>query len=1214
MDFRILGPLEALDEGHAVALGGIKQRAVLALLLVHANETLSTDRLIDELWGERPPATPAKTLQMHISRLRRALGGGATDGSNGMLVTRDRGYVLQLDPELLDAYRFERLGSQGRTELGVGRPVQAAAALEEALSLWRGPALADLAYEPFAQSEITRLEELHVDAHELLIEAMLALGRHAELVGYLEALIREHPYRERLRGQLMLALYRCDRQAEALQAYQDARSKLVEELAIEPGARLRELERAILSQDPGLATPDPLPVPAAPRAQIEALLEREGPLAAIEELIDSAASSEGSALVVEAAAGLGKSALLAVAQDRGVARGLTVAFAGGADLERDFPFGIVRQLFEPLIAREAGRSGRDLFEGAAALASPLLGAPHDVTSSDPSLTRSFESPGAAMHGLYWLAVHLTERRPMLLCVDDAHWGDAASLRWLHYLARRLEGLPLAVVMGTRPGEAGLDSEVLAAIAAEGCTRLVRLEPLSPDASGTFVRRALGVPADDEFCAACHTVSGGNPFLLGELTGTLAREGVEPTDASVAMVREFVPDSVTRSLALRLGRLTDAAGALARSLAILGSGSTLHEAAGLAELEDREAASAAAALAAVAILAPGSPLDFVHPLVHAAVYEELPAVERALWHGRAARLLAARDARSERIAAQLLRAEPAGDRWVVERLREAAADARSRADPRAAVAYLRRALAEPPSANERGAIAAKLSESGFVAGDASGIDEGRVAEIAADAEALRASAVYLVTGLWVTGRVSEAFALHERAVSAATVAGDFDLALRLEIRWVMMGQLPPAGALRRLEPYVAQVEPDSFAGRLLDAVQAWCSSLTGRPATEVAERLLRAFAGGELVTRLQDDPPIIGSCVYTLLRADELERGEQIIQQILREGRVRGSAPAVENGLFLSAYLDHVRGDLASSEGSARAAAATLDTPSPLPLVPGLLVHVLTDRGELEAAEKELELAGMDGPVPDHWWFGVSLWSRAYLRIAQGRAAEGVEDLLELGRRWDRDGLGLSSWPWASQVAPSLAQLGRHDEAQRLAKRGLDDARTWGTAHSIGQAQRELGVLTGGSEGLDILRESVRTLEGSPARLEHARSLVELGSAFRLGGARSDAKRALDHGLELAHGCGARPLETRAGEELRAAGAKPPKLVPSPLDVLTATERRIAEMATHGLSDREIAEALFVTPRTIETHMANVFQKLDITSRNDLEPVISGGKRGGPARR
>src|SRR5918992_1226538 len=267
MDFRILGPLEVLDEGRAVALGGSKQRSLLALFLVHANETLTTDRLIDELWGDRPSATAAKNVQMQVSRLRKALAAGA---GRELVVTRERGYELELDPERLDSNRFERLLDEGRSELAGGHPKRAAATLEAALAMWRGAPLADLAYEPFAQREIARLEDLRVGAFEQLIEAKLALGSHAEVVSQLESLIAEHPYRERLRAQLMLALYRCDRQADALQAYQDARRQLVEELGIEPGERLRELERAILAQDQALAAPlgpdegDAAPTGAAP--------------------------------------------------------------------------------------------------------------------------------------------------------------------------------------------------------------------------------------------------------------------------------------------------------------------------------------------------------------------------------------------------------------------------------------------------------------------------------------------------------------------------------------------------------------------------------------------------------------------------------------------------------------------------------------------------------------------------------------------------------------------------------------------------------------------------------------------------------------------------------------------------------------------------------------------------------------------------------------
>jgi DNA-binding SARP family transcriptional activator len=267
MDFRILGPLEVLDEGRSIALGGGKQRALLALLLLHPNETLTTDRLINELFGEQASATAAKTLQVYISRLRKALAAGARDG--GEVVTRERGYELRLDPDHLDAHRFERLVDEGRSDLAAGRPERAASTLADALALWRGAALAELAYEPFAEREVARLDDLRIAAMERQIEAKLALGEHAEVISQLESLIADYPYREGLRAQLMLALYRCDRQADALQAYQEARRRLVEDLGIEPGERLRELERAVLAQDPTLAVPDIQTVEEPPEAASE---------------------------------------------------------------------------------------------------------------------------------------------------------------------------------------------------------------------------------------------------------------------------------------------------------------------------------------------------------------------------------------------------------------------------------------------------------------------------------------------------------------------------------------------------------------------------------------------------------------------------------------------------------------------------------------------------------------------------------------------------------------------------------------------------------------------------------------------------------------------------------------------------------------------------------------------------------------------------------
>jgi DNA-binding SARP family transcriptional activator/WD40 repeat protein len=384
MDFHILGPLEALDEGRTIPLSGSKQRALLALLLLHPNETLSRDRLIDELWGEHPPDTATKTVQVHVSRLRKTLGAAAGNGVNGLLVTRDHGYELTLAEEQLDARQFERLLVEGSQELRAGRPELAVPALERALSLWRGPALADLAYEPFLQREIARLEDLRIDALEQLIDAKLALGRHTEVIGQLETLIGEHPYRERLHAQLMLALYRSERQADALQAYQNARRTLVGELGIEPGERLRALEQGILNQDPQLELPAVEPVELPPELDMSTLLAgRETELGWVQEHWSTARRGGGRLVLISGARGIGKTRLVA-------------ELAG--EVQRDG--GAVRYV--------SGTSGSDDAEEA-------------------------------------LAAAKAARRPTLLVFDDVDRGGERQIRALNGLAKKLAGLPVLVV-------------------------------------------------------------------------------------------------------------------------------------------------------------------------------------------------------------------------------------------------------------------------------------------------------------------------------------------------------------------------------------------------------------------------------------------------------------------------------------------------------------------------------------------------------------------------------------------------------------------------------------------------------------------------------------------------------------------------------------------------------------------------------------------------
>ena len=255
MQFRILGPLEVWDEGGEVSLGGAKPRALLALLLLHPNEVVPADRLIDELWGEDSPERAAAALRVNVSRLRKAL-------AQDVLKTRSPGYVVRVEHDELDLHRFERLVDEGRSLLARGLADGASERLRDALSLWRGPALADFSYESFAQPAVARLEEIRLAALELRMEADLALGRHDELVGDLEALVAEHGHRERLRRYLMIALYRAGRQADALSAYQDARRIFVDELGIDPSPALQELERAILRQDPALEVEAPAPARA----------------------------------------------------------------------------------------------------------------------------------------------------------------------------------------------------------------------------------------------------------------------------------------------------------------------------------------------------------------------------------------------------------------------------------------------------------------------------------------------------------------------------------------------------------------------------------------------------------------------------------------------------------------------------------------------------------------------------------------------------------------------------------------------------------------------------------------------------------------------------------------------------------------------------------------------------------------------------------------
>ena len=387
--------------------------------------------------------------------------------------------------------------------------------------------------------------------------------------------------------------------------------------------------------------------------------------------------------------------------------GVATLSAVGSELEGEYAFGVVRQLFEPAIRALSKRERAGIFEGAAALAEPVLD-----FSADPAVEGQF----SAMHGLYWLGVNLSRERPLLLAVDDAHWADTASLRWLAYLLNRLDGLPILVAIATRPAQSGAQGEVLATVLAHPRPRIVQVGPLGKDSVAALVRSALGARPDPAFTAACLQATAGNPLGLNELLRDLKAREVSPTSDAAVNLDRRAPDAIARRVQKDLGLLGDSAARLASALAVIGDGTELRLIARLAGLEVDRAAEAADDLFAADLIAPERPPRFVHPLLRAAVYDGLPAASRQNLHRRAAEILASNAAEPEVVAAHLLRCEPGRSTDAVKWLRAAAPLALRRGAPATAVSYLTRALAEDVDTPMRSAVLAELGSAEHVAGD------------------------------------------------------------------------------------------------------------------------------------------------------------------------------------------------------------------------------------------------------------------------------------------------------------------------------------------------------------------------------------------------------------------------------------------------------------------------------------------------------------------
>jgi DNA-binding CsgD family transcriptional regulator len=853
----------------------------------------------------------------------------------------------------------------------------------------------------------------------------------------------------------------------------------------------------------------------------------------------------------------------------------------------------VRQLVEPAVRGAGAAESRELLTGAARPAAAVVGleeAAERELLADPSF--------ATLNALYWLVSNLTESGPALLAVDDAHWADGASLRFLRFLLPRLEDLPVLLVVAARPGDPGADASLLAELAAEPGARLLRPRALSAGPVAQIVRAAVGPQAEDSFCAACLETTGGNPFLLRELLAALTAEGTEGSAADAAHVREVAPASISRAVLVRLARLPEAARRLAHAVAVLGDDAAPRDAAALAGVEREEAAAAADVLAGAGVLDRGRPLRFAHPLVRNAIYHDLPAGQRALAHERAAAVLRGVGAEPERVAVHLLATDPNGEPAVVETLVDAAQRALDRAAPEVAVRYARRALDEPPAPEQRPGVVRALAVAAFRASDAEAAEAiDPFAEMTTDLVTFVAVAPLVTAALAAQGRNGEIAGLFDEAAETAREAGAFDDALRLEAARVTWAHTPPAEAQARLARY------DDHASPLLLALKAWWAHFTaGTRAEDAAAIAQRAIGDGrDLVQRtgVAQGP----QAVYVLVRSERLDEAATAIEQLAAEARAEGEVPLMAGAAFLRAELGLARGEVGRAVADAKAAVVAARQGGFLNAIPvwlATLVETLVEHDELDAADAELAASEMAGPVPASYWYTPVLFARGRLRLAQGRAREAADDLLAGARDLDALGMVEPFHHWPATAALALAARDDLDGARRVLDERGEDVRVWGTPGPAANLLRARGLIEG---DLDALREAVAIAERGPARIEHWRALGDLGAALRRANQRAAAREPLHAALELSRPGGALAIARRAHAELEATGEKLRPLLAGGVESLTPSERRVADLAAEGQTNREIAQTLFLTVKTVESHLSHAYRKLGVRSRRDLASVL-----------
>ncbi|MGW3288994.1 ATP-binding protein, partial [Streptomyces sp. NPDC001002] len=855
---------------------------------------------------------------------------------------------------------------------------------------------------------------------------------------------------------------------------------------------------------------------------------------------------------------------------------------------------VARQLLQPQFAGSAEADLRasmgswyDIVGPALGLCAPTYGAPPD--------------PQGLSDGLDWVLTHLAvQRAPMVLALDDAHWADPESLRWLASFAPRAEQLPLLIVVAYRPDELPDHAESFRGLPGRAGGRPLDLEPLSAAAVARLVREALGAGADDAFCRECWAVTAGNPFETVELLAKVRDRDLTPTGTGAHLLRDLADAVKGSGLIARIERLGTSTVRFAWACAVLGTEIHPALAAAVAGLGHEEAADAAEALRGARVLAGSDTLEFVHPLIATAVYRAIPQGVRVALHGQAAWCVVNAGLGPSAAARHLLETHPDGDTWVVHQLRAAAEETLLAGAPDAARRYLARALREPPPFEDRAAVLYELGSASLLTEPATTVNHLRAAleEPIGDPD-LRHNIVY---------RLSQVLAHSDRlAESSDTLAreirltGDARVRLRMlaeQFMWDAFRADEPdhPSRSRRLTKLADRLKGYDLTERYIIGLRTWDAILRGEPAHVALHHAERALVGGLRWAEPDRGFEVPVLVALAFMYADRPGRTEELFAAGIAEYEQQGWRGAhLSFAYTLLAYLRYRRGRLAEAEDFVRAGLRIAErvgpgTPAHWYAV-GILIEVLLARGQVAEATDTAEHYSFGPPFPAAVVFPDSQTVYGELLLARGLHKDAAAELAAAGRRLDPRGIRNPSWcPWQLH----LARAESPDAPERAVATALEAvlrARQFGAPSAIGQALRAAAEVSSGSARVKHLEEAVTHLERSPAAYELACALVDLGTELRRTGRPTEAAEHLYRGLDAAVQCGADGLVDAARAELVAAGLRPRRLHSTETDTLTARERAAANLAAQGRTDADIARELRVDEPTAVRLLSAVYRKM-----------------------